>query len=432
MWFTRLALSLATCLVVTAQSYSDHEYDSDAMQNDPDISSRLESLRTTRSRSGGYGDPIQDERSLLREERKRLKAERRRLKEERRQERWARRRQQKQAGHRNHLNGGDAEEEEDDIMDFDDHIHPMHRTPVVRVSSSSGSSGSSSDSDPSSHGASSSSSASSMGPSRSVGSTDYLSAEPTPEVIDLEWMKANLSSLWSIVRSLSRQQGRPFINRGGRGRHHHSGVVDSPPDPAACPGMEDACRSEGSELCGGHGVCSCGHCFCHPGYYGTFCQCDDHSCPVYDGMTCGGPSRGQCRCGGCVCRPGYTGDSCDCPTETQTCISPDSDEICSGKGTCSCGRCRCNDGHKGMYCEDTVYAAGVCEKLKSCVMCRAWNRDLPSCAHCQITVTTVESLEPSMTTCVMVNSGCLLQFSYIPQTADAYTVLVPRDMVCPA
>ncbi|XP_068250570.1 integrin beta pat-3-like [Palaemon carinicauda] len=319
------------------------------------------------------------------------------------------------------------------MMDFDERLHPIHRTTAAVLPGPNGSSGSSPGPELSFHARtpSSPSYASPPGYSRSSGSSGHVKAE-VPKVIDLEWVRANLSALWSVVRSLTRQQGRPFIHRGSRGRHHHSGVVASPPDPDACPGTEDACRSEGTELCGGHGVCSCGHCFCTPGYYGTFCQCDDHSCPVYDGMTCGGPSRGQCRCGGCVCRPGYAGDSCDCPTETQTCFSPDSDEICSGKGTCSCGRCRCNDGHKGMYCEDTVYAAGVCEKLKSCVMCRAWNRDLPSCAHCQITVTTVESLEPSMTTCVMVNSGCLLQFSYIPQTADAYTVLVPRDMACPA
>lgn len=29
----------------------------------------------------------------------------------------------------------------------------------------------------------------------------------------------------------------------------------------------------------------------------------------------------------------------------------------------------------------------------------------------------------------MVNSGCILKYSYIPQGPDAYTVLVPRDMV---
>lgn len=45
-----------------------------------------------------------------------------------------------------------------------------------------------------------------------------------------------------------------------------------------------------------------------------------------------------------------------------------------------------------MYCEETVYAAGVCEKLKSCVLCKAWKRELSTCDQCQITVTVVNNL----------------------------------------
>lgn len=413
---------LATILTIVVCVYSEQVNSrDDEMQNDLGI------VRMTRGRRNvGYLEDAGDERSLLREERKRIKAERRRLKEERRQERWARRQQQKYDGQRD-------DDDDDEIPEYDSEAtdgggdHYYHITRSSSVPGGPSGAGLTQTAPQSAHNQQ-------PFPSNS-GSANNVDVDSTPTVVDLNWLRANISSLWSVVRALSRQQqqGRTVSNRGGHRRnHHHSGVPKEPPNPDACPGGEDACRSDGGEICGGHGICSCGTCFCNPGYYGTFCQCNDHSCLVYDGMTCGGPTRGQCRCGGCICRPGYVGTACDCPTDMQTCMSPDSDGICSGKGTCQCGRCQCSDGHKGMYCQDNVYAAGVCEKLKSCVMCRAWNRDLPSCAQCQITVTTVESLEPSMTTCVMVNSGCLLQFSYIPQTADAYTVLVPRDMVCPA
>lgn len=431
---------LVTILTLVICVYSDHENAQDEMLNDSDAYSHLGHLRMPRARNGGFNEELEEETGLTREERKRLKAERRRLKEERRQERWARRQRQKQEGQRGLVDDLDYDQDPEE-EERDPHFRNQHNAfPAPGTSSSSSSSvvglpgGHSIPQRESQYNRESSSASSASSPSSATrsGTSGYVPAASSPTVVDLEWLRANLSSLWSVVRALSRQQGRPFLHRGGgRGRHHHSGVVAEIPNPESCPGGEEACRSEGGIICGGQGVCSCGHCFCHPGYYGTFCQCDDHSCPVYDGMTCGGPSRGQCRCGGCVCRNGYAGEACDCPTDTQTCTQPDSGVICSGKGTCECGRCRCGDGHKGMYCEDTVYAASVCEKLKSCVMCKAWNRELPSCAHCQITMTTVESLEPSMTTCVMVNSGCLLQFSYIPQTADAYTVLVPKDSACP-
>ncbi|KAK4288945.1 hypothetical protein Pmani_038062 [Petrolisthes manimaculis] len=165
----------------------------------------------------------------------------------------------------------------------------------------------------------------------------------------------------------------------------------------------------------------------------------------YDGMSCGGPSRGQCRCGACMCRQGYIGEACECPTDTSTCIQPNhhhqqqqdqqhhqqGPSVCSNKGTCQCGRCRCEDGYKGMFCEDTVYAAGVCEKLRSCVLCQAWRRELISCNHCQVSLHVVESLEPSMTTCVMVNAGCIMKYSYQDHHNNSYTVKLQRNSDCP-
>ncbi|KAK7083030.1 hypothetical protein SK128_009241 [Halocaridina rubra] len=434
---------LVTLLSIFACSRSQHENYEDELQRDSDTFTRLSHQRMSRDRNEGNIEDRDNERGITREERKRLKAERRRIKEERRQERWERRQKQKNENQRGRLDDThydqDLVEEDEELDTFQRHY--QNGVPGTFSSSPAevGVAGAPSRHELTnreshfSHYVGNAFTSSSFQSAARIGSNDPVATEAsTPTVIDIEWMRANLSSLWSVVRALSRQQGRTFFHRGGgRGKYHHSGAAADIPSPESCPGGEEACKGDSDITCGGHGVCACGRCFCQPGYYGTFCQCDDHSCPVYDGMPCGGPSRGQCRCGGCVCRNGYNRESCDCPTETQTCIQPGSGVTCSGEGSCECGRCKCGDGHKGMYCEDTVYAASVCEKLKSCVMCRAWNRDLPSCHSCQITVTTVESLEPSMTTCVMVNSGCLLQFSYIPETAESYNVLVPKDMTCP-
>ncbi|XP_063594664.1 uncharacterized protein LOC134771632 [Penaeus indicus] len=354
-----------------------------------------------------------------------VREERRRLKEERRQDRWERReerRRQRQDGRRS---GSRPDAPEDDLGP-ERGVAPAQpprartRNEMAQPPQSQGHEA------PAAGGASRHSGREAQGSSR-------VDNQHSQEVINMEWMRANLSSLWVVVRELSRQHARFVGHRGhaGRGRGHGSvGPVIGEGHPS-CPVGDDDCRMEGSEVCGGHGECSCGHCICHPGYYGTYCQCSDHTCPLYDGMKCGGPTRGQCRCGGCVCRPGYTGEACDCPTDTLGCVGSANGTICSAQGTCECGRCRCDDGYKGMYCEDTVYAAGVCEKLKPCVLCKAWNRDLLICADCQITITMVDNLEPAKNTCVMVNSGCILKYSYIPQGPDAYTVLVPRDMQCP-
>ncbi|KAK8719820.1 hypothetical protein OTU49_013757 [Cherax quadricarinatus] len=257
--------------------------------------------------------------------------------------------------------------------------------------------------------------------------------EVSAEVVDLAWLRANLSSLWREFRAFTKQQGHGHTNRGSltRERSETSEASEVTEDYASCPTGVDGCRGNGGQICSGHGKCSCGHCQCNSDYYGSTCQCSDYTCDLYDGMVCGGPSRGQCRCGGCVCRPGYVGEACNCPTQTQTCILPGNNSICSNKGTCVCGRCSCGDGFKGMYCEDSAYAAGVCEKLKPCVLCKAWKWELSTCDQCQITVTTVDILEPSMTTCVMVNSGCILKYSYSLQVLGIYNVLVERNNECP-
>ena len=48
--------------------------------------------------------------------------------------------------------------------------------------------------------------------------------------------------------------------------------------------------------------------------------------------------------------------------------------------------------YKGTYCQDNVYAAGICERLKPCVLCKEFGKDLPQCRDCRITVETVNEL----------------------------------------
>ncbi|XP_045120037.1 integrin beta-7-like [Portunus trituberculatus] len=256
-------------------------------------------------------------------------------------------------------------------------------------------------------------------------------ADEPEEVVDLVWLRANLSSLWEEFRAFTRLQDRPLDGRGNSQRGY-----TNPPEEVQvplCTPEVDGCRdSEDGEICSNHGTCHCGHCQCQSEYYGRTCQCSDHTCQLYDGMPCGGHSRGQCRCGKCMCRPDHGGEDCSCPTHTHACISPGDNTVCSNKGVCECGRCRCGDGYKGMYCEDSVYAARVCETLKACVLCKAWGRELAKCEQCQITISIVDMLEPSMTTCVMVNSGCILKYSYVPQAANVYSVLLERNNECPS
>ncbi|KAK8394658.1 hypothetical protein O3P69_005849 [Scylla paramamosain] len=243
--------------------------------------------------------------------------------------------------------------------------------------------------------------------------------EEPEEEVDLVWLRANLSSLWEEFRAFTRLQGRPQEGRGS-GQRGYTSPPEEEQVPLCTPEV-DGCRD--SE---GRGDMQ------QPWHVSLrTCQCSDHTCQLYDGMPCGGPSRGQCRCGKCMCRPDHGGEDCSCPTHTHACISQGDNTVCSNKGVCECGRCRCGDGYKGMYCEDSVYAARVCETLKACVLCKAWGRELAKCEQCQITISIVDMLEPSMTTCVMVNSGCILKYSYVPQAANVYSVLLERNNECP-
>lgn len=114
-------------------------------------------------------------------------------------------------------------------------------------------------------------------------------------------------------------------------------------------------------VCSGRGLCVCGQCSCRPRhdmfseqrYSGTYCECDDYSCPSALGSLCGGPNRGVCQCGQCRCQEGWTGDACDISTSVDQCVAASSSEaqVCSGRGTCVSGLCECPYPYSGQFCQ---------------------------------------------------------------------------------
>lgn len=113
-------------------------------------------------------------------------------------------------------------------------------------------------------------------------------------------------------------------------------------------GKELACRADNTTTsdCNGRGHCRCGICKCDVRsnreeiVSGRYCECDNFSCDRQKEELCSGPDHGVCECGSCVCKPEWTGPSCDCRALNDTCISPQTGEICSGNGNCKCGVCK--------------------------------------------------------------------------------------------
>ena len=102
----------------------------------------------------------------------------------------------------------------------------------------------------------------------------------------------------------------------------------------------------------GHGICSCGQCFCDANFSGKHCNCHENSCPRVNGKQCNGPDHGSCSCGKCICNQKYTGDDCSCTTSQETCTNPsDSKLVCSGHGECACGQCNCHESYYGKFCD---------------------------------------------------------------------------------
>ncbi|VDK73085.1 unnamed protein product, partial [Litomosoides sigmodontis] len=162
------------------------------------------------------------------------------------------------------------------------------------------------------------------------------------------------------------------ISIGAYGYQTVSAMYITPSCGCECEKMQNQERK--SPLCYGAGDLICGVCECHlgkggshcecdlkeHGVRGEFCECENMSCPVFQGRMCTG--QGECRCGKCHCEEGYAGDDCSCALDTSPCreggvgvafsgISvPLFQKICNGQGTCECGKCVCHEGFTGLTC----------------------------------------------------------------------------------
>uniref|UniRef100_A0A8C0HB81 Integrin beta n=1 Tax=Chelonoidis abingdonii TaxID=106734 RepID=A0A8C0HB81_CHEAB len=200
---------------------------------------------------------------------------------------------------------------------------------------------------------------------------------------------------------------------------------------------QNMCReAEGKPVCSGRGECSCNQCICYKSefgrIYGLFCECNDFSCARYKGVLCSG--HGECHCGECKCHAGYIGDNCNCSTETNRCISNDS-QMCSGRGNCVCGKCQCTEpGAFGETCEKCPTCPGACSTKRDCIECMLHNSgglaDNQTCPkHCKDEIITrvdvLKTDDQHSVLCVYPVNDCVMKFTYseLPSGKSNLTVL---------
>ncbi|XP_027878152.1 integrin beta-like protein 1 isoform X2 [Xiphophorus couchianus] len=150
-----------------------------------------------------------------------------------------------------------------------------------------------------------------------------------------------------------------------------------------CECDDGECLDEDTgEVCGGHGQCYCGNCYCAAGWHGDKCefQCDinpwesKRKCTSPDGKICS--NRGTCVCGECTCHDvdpsgdwgDIHGDTCECDERNcHATYDRYTDDFCSGHGQCNCGRCDCKDGWTGKKCEHPLSCSlSLDSSLKKC------------------------------------------------------------------
>uniref|UniRef100_A0A8C4VWR7 Integrin beta n=1 Tax=Gopherus evgoodei TaxID=1825980 RepID=A0A8C4VWR7_9SAUR len=200
---------------------------------------------------------------------------------------------------------------------------------------------------------------------------------------------------------------------------------------------QNMCReAEGKPVCSGRGECSCNQCICYKSefgrIYGLFCECNDFSCARYKGVLCSG--HGDCHCGECKCHAGFIGDNCNCSTETNRCISNDS-QMCSGRGNCVCGKCQCTEpGAFGETCEKCPTCPGACSTKRDCIECMLHNSgglaDNQTCPkHCKDEIITrvdvLKTDDQHSVLCVYPVNDCVMKFTYseLPSGKSNLTVL---------
>uniref|UniRef100_A0A452IL61 Integrin beta n=1 Tax=Gopherus agassizii TaxID=38772 RepID=A0A452IL61_9SAUR len=144
--------------------------------------------------------------------------------------------------------------------------------------------------------------------------------------------------------------------------------------------------------------------------------------------------HGDCHCGECKCHAGYIGDNCNCSTETNRCISNDS-QMCSGRGNCVCGKCQCTEpGAFGETCEKCPTCPGACSTKRDCIECMLHNSgglaDNQTCPkHCKDEIITrvdvLKTDDQHSVLCVYPVNDCVMKFTYseLPSGKSNLTVL---------
>ncbi|XP_010873075.2 integrin beta-3a [Esox lucius] len=197
----------------------------------------------------------------------------------------------------------------------------------------------------------------------------------------------------------------------------------------------------GDPVCSGRGECVCGQCTCHASslgkVWGKYCDCDDYTCPRFNGEICSG--NGQCSCGVCTCISDWTGPNCNCTQRKDTC-GLGVGRLCSGRGVCVCGACQCNQpGAYGRTCEKCPTCPDACTMKKDCVECRHFKRgglvEDNSCATiCRDEIQQVEELgfhEKNSVNCTYKDEDdCVARFQYY-EDDDGKSTLYVMELDCP-
>ncbi|GAB1599227.1 integrin beta pat-3 [Argonauta hians] len=120
--------------------------------------------------------------------------------------------------------------------------------------------------------------------------------------------------------------------------------------------IDSSCKqNDTSDVCSNRGTCIQGNCECdtirgsYGKYTGSFCECDDYSCPFSNGQICGGRDHGVCQCGKCQCELNFEGDACERDLKAENCDSPKG--VCSNHGVCWNNQCICDKNYFGKKCE---------------------------------------------------------------------------------
>lgn len=229
---------------------------------------------------------------------------------------------------------------------------------------------------------------------------------------------------------------------------HHGHTCECKADDLNTIENSQSCQQPNSKVeCSGRGQCVCGQCECEvrdnveEKIDGKFCECDNFSCDRNNGLLCSGPAQGTCECGKCVCKDGWTGDACDCKSSTESCIAPNSVELCSGHGECECGICRCkitDEGrYSGRFCEKCPTCLGRCLDLKNCVQCQQYQTGPLVGEECKTNCTlfvpiAVERVEQDHENkCTFFDDdNCRFEFTYM-ETGDELEVKAQQERDCP-